>query len=237
VIQLRFVGFRALFDSETDSELVSASLATLASSTDLDPRLLGNRNGRIARHHGHPEGHPSGPAHHCHPLGMDDESFLKAMPPAPRATWTRTASPTEFIQAWHRASGLSPGRRAAAPHLHRPSSSSPAESSGGGAASSTFTDREKKFFGNAGGRSLPGTKRSARLSALNSARKNSRSETTAQSVFQNRNRAHPCTQSRTRWCRRNSFSQQPATTTNFPPTDSGWRALQRCDPYSPCRSA
>src|ERR1039457_6765855 len=43
---LRFVGFRALFDSETDLELVSASLADLGQLTGVDLVLLGNRNGQ-----------------------------------------------------------------------------------------------------------------------------------------------------------------------------------------------
>jgi DNA-binding NarL/FixJ family response regulator len=43
---LRFVGFRALFDSEPDFELVSASLAELANMPEIDLVLLGNRNGQ-----------------------------------------------------------------------------------------------------------------------------------------------------------------------------------------------
>src|SRR5579872_7563408 len=43
---LRFVGFRALFDAETDFELLSASLADLASIENIDLVLLGNRNGQ-----------------------------------------------------------------------------------------------------------------------------------------------------------------------------------------------
>src|SRR6266536_2997546 len=43
---LRFVGFRALFDSEPDFELVSASLPDIAIMQDIDLVLLGNRNGQ-----------------------------------------------------------------------------------------------------------------------------------------------------------------------------------------------
>ena len=43
---LRFVGFRALFDSEPDLELVSASLADLGQLNAIDLVLLGNRNGQ-----------------------------------------------------------------------------------------------------------------------------------------------------------------------------------------------
>src|SRR6201998_3992713 len=43
---LRFVGFRALFDSETDFELVSASLPDLTVLQNIDLILLGNRSGQ-----------------------------------------------------------------------------------------------------------------------------------------------------------------------------------------------
>ena len=43
---LRFVGFRALFDSEPDLELVSASLPELGQLPNVDLILLGNRSGQ-----------------------------------------------------------------------------------------------------------------------------------------------------------------------------------------------
>src|SRR3974377_205010 len=43
---LRFVGFRALFDSEPDLELVSASLSDLGQLPNIDLVLLGNRGGQ-----------------------------------------------------------------------------------------------------------------------------------------------------------------------------------------------
>ena len=43
---LRFVGFRALFDSEADLELISASLPELGQLPNVDLILLGNRNGQ-----------------------------------------------------------------------------------------------------------------------------------------------------------------------------------------------
>src|SRR6266481_9144109 len=43
---LRFVGFRALFDSERDLELLSASLADLGQLPSIDLVLLGNRSGQ-----------------------------------------------------------------------------------------------------------------------------------------------------------------------------------------------
>lgn len=43
---LRFVGFRALFDAETDLELLSATVSDLATRQDVDLVLLGSRNGQ-----------------------------------------------------------------------------------------------------------------------------------------------------------------------------------------------
>src|SRR5260370_15751116 len=87
---LRFVGFRALFDTELDLELVSASLADLSQLQSIDLVLLGNRGGqnlydimasmKAVR-----------PDLRIIVTGsvMDDESVLKPSPPAPKATWTR----------------------------------------------------------------------------------------------------------------------------------------------------
>src|ERR1700740_1209660 len=43
---LRFVGFRALFDSESDFELVSATLPDISALQGIDLILLGNRAGQ-----------------------------------------------------------------------------------------------------------------------------------------------------------------------------------------------
>jgi len=43
---LRFIGFRALFESEPDMELVSASATDIASNADADLILLGSRSGQ-----------------------------------------------------------------------------------------------------------------------------------------------------------------------------------------------
>ena len=43
---LRFVGFRALFDSESDFELISASLTDISTQQNIDLVLLGNRSGQ-----------------------------------------------------------------------------------------------------------------------------------------------------------------------------------------------
>src|SRR5207248_6035950 len=41
---LRFVGFRALFDSEPDFELISASMSDIGTLANVELILLGNRN-------------------------------------------------------------------------------------------------------------------------------------------------------------------------------------------------
>ena len=43
---LRFVGFRALFDSEPDFELLSATLPEISMEKTIDLVLLGNRGGQ-----------------------------------------------------------------------------------------------------------------------------------------------------------------------------------------------
>ena len=43
---LRFVGFRALFDSESDFELVSATLPDISTLQGIDLVLLGSRAGQ-----------------------------------------------------------------------------------------------------------------------------------------------------------------------------------------------
>ena len=43
---LRFVGFRALFESEPDLEVIAESVSDLATPTNIDLVLLGNCNGR-----------------------------------------------------------------------------------------------------------------------------------------------------------------------------------------------
>ena len=43
---LRFVGFRALFDTESDFELISASLPDIGTQQNIDLVLLGNRSGQ-----------------------------------------------------------------------------------------------------------------------------------------------------------------------------------------------
>jgi DNA-binding NarL/FixJ family response regulator len=97
---LRFVGFRALFDSEPDFELISASLPDIGTLPDIDLILLGNRSG-----------------HNLFDLmasfkatrpdlriivtgsGVDEETILKAIASGAKGYVDEAASPTEFVQA------------------------------------------------------------------------------------------------------------------------------------------
>jgi DNA-binding NarL/FixJ family response regulator len=97
---LRFVGFRALFDSEPDFELISASLPDIGTLPDIDLILLGNRSG-----------------HNLFDLmasfkatrpdlriivtgsGVDEETILKAIASGAKGYVDEAASPAEFVQA------------------------------------------------------------------------------------------------------------------------------------------
>jgi DNA-binding NarL/FixJ family response regulator len=94
---LRFVGFRALFNTEPDLELVSASLADLGQLQSINLVLLGNRGGhdimasmKAVR--------PDLPII-VTGSDMDDESVLKAIAAGARGYVNEAASPAEFIQA------------------------------------------------------------------------------------------------------------------------------------------
>ena len=97
---LRFVGFRALFDSEPDLELVSAALPDLGQLTTIDLVLLGNRNGQnlydimASMKAVRPDLRILVTG-----SGMDDESVLKAIAAGAKGYVDDAASPAEFIQA------------------------------------------------------------------------------------------------------------------------------------------
>jgi len=97
---LRFVGFRALFDTEPDLELVSASLADLAQLQAIDLVLLGNRGGQnlydimASMKAVRPDLRIIVTG-----SGMDDESVLKAIAAGAKGYVDEAASPAEFIQA------------------------------------------------------------------------------------------------------------------------------------------
>ena len=143
---LRFVGFRALFDSEPDLELVSASLPELGQLPNVDLILLGNRGG-----------------HNLFDImaslkavrpdlrilvtgsGMDEESILKAIAAGAKGYVDEAASPTEFVQALrvvNQGSVWAP-RRVLSTFIERVTAS-PGRIFPAGRV--TFTDREKEVL-------------------------------------------------------------------------------------------
>ncbi len=97
---LRFVGFRALFDSEPDFELVSASLADISALQDIDLILLGNRSGQnlfdvmASLKASRPDLRIIVTG-----SGMDEETILKAIASGAKGYVDEAASPAEFVQA------------------------------------------------------------------------------------------------------------------------------------------
>src|SRR3954465_15742516 len=97
---LRFVGFRALFDSEPDLELVSASLADLSQLPSIDLVLLGNRSGQnlfdimASLKAARPDVRIIVTG-----SGADDETILKAVAAGAKGYVEEGASPAEFVMA------------------------------------------------------------------------------------------------------------------------------------------
>ncbi len=97
---LRFVGFRTLFDSETDFELVSASLSDISTLQDIDLILLGNRNGQnlfdlmASLKASRPDLRIIVTG-----SGMDEETILKAIASGAKGYVDEAASAAEFVQA------------------------------------------------------------------------------------------------------------------------------------------
>jgi DNA-binding CsgD family transcriptional regulator len=75
---LRFVGFRALFDSEPEFELISAGLPEISTLQNVDLILLGNRSGQNL---------------------FDVMASLKAIASGAKGYVDEAASPAEFAQA------------------------------------------------------------------------------------------------------------------------------------------
>jgi DNA-binding NarL/FixJ family response regulator len=143
---LRFVGFRALFDSESDFELVSASLAELATMTEIDLVLLGNRNGQnlfdvmASIKASRPDVRIIVTG-----AGMDEETILKAIAAGSKGDVDEAASASEFVQALrivHQGSVWAP-RRVLSLFIERVSTS-PGRIFPAGRV--TFTDREKEVL-------------------------------------------------------------------------------------------
>jgi len=143
---LRFVGFRALLDSEPDLELVSASLADVGQIGGIDLVLLGNRNGQnlydimASLKAVRPDVRIIVTG-----SGMDDESVLKAIAAGAKGYVDEAASPAEFIQALrvvHQGSVWAP-RRVLSTFIERVSSA-PGRIFPAGRVS--FTEREKEVL-------------------------------------------------------------------------------------------
>lgn len=97
---LRFVGFRALFDSESDFELVSASLPEIGTLENIDLVLLGNRSGQnlfdlmASLKAARPDLRIIVTG-----SGVDEETILKAIAAGAKGYVDEAASPAEFVQA------------------------------------------------------------------------------------------------------------------------------------------
>ena len=97
---LRFVGFRALFDSESDFELISSSLPDISSLQSIDLVLLGNRSGQnlfdlmASLKASRPDLRIIVTG-----SGMDEETILKAIASGAKGYVDEAASPKEFVQA------------------------------------------------------------------------------------------------------------------------------------------
>jgi DNA-binding NarL/FixJ family response regulator len=143
---LRFVGFRTLFDNESDFELLSASLADLGTLQNIDLVLLGNRTGHnlFDVMAGMKAARPdlriivTG-------SGIDEETILKAIAAGAKGYVDEAASPAEFVQAIrvvNEGSVWAP-RRVLSMFIERVSSS-PGRIFPAGRV--TFTDREKEVL-------------------------------------------------------------------------------------------
>jgi DNA-binding NarL/FixJ family response regulator len=97
---LRFVGFRALFDSESDFELISATLPDISSLENIDLILLGNRSGQnlfdvmASLKATRPDLRIIVTG-----AGMDEETILKAIAAGAKGYVDEAAAPAEFVQA------------------------------------------------------------------------------------------------------------------------------------------
>jgi len=143
---LRFVGFRALFDNESDFELLSATLPEIGTAPAIDLVLLGNRSGQnlfdvmASLKATRPDLRIIVTG-----SGMDDETVLKAIASGAKGYVDEAASPAEFVQAIRIVNDGSvwAPRRVLSTFIERVSSS-PGRIFPAGRV--TFTDREKEVL-------------------------------------------------------------------------------------------
>src|SRR5437870_12283844 len=97
---LRFVGFHALFDSEPDFELISASLPDIGAQKKIDLVLLGNYHGQNLFD---VMSCLKAPRPQLRIIvtgsGMDEQTILKAIAEGAKGYVDAAASPAEFVQA------------------------------------------------------------------------------------------------------------------------------------------
>ncbi|HYA95352.1 MAG TPA: response regulator transcription factor [Terriglobales bacterium] len=143
---LRFVGFRALFDSETDLEIIASSIPEVPTLGSVDLVLLGSRNGvnLFDTMAGLKASRPdlkiivTG-------SGADDETILKALAAGAKGYVDEAAAPLEFVQAIrmvHQGSVWAP-RRVLSTFIERVTTS-PGRIFPAGRV--TFTEREKEVL-------------------------------------------------------------------------------------------
>jgi len=143
---LRFVGFRALFDSESDFELVSATLPDISALQGIDLVLLGSRAGQnlfdvmASLKAARPDLRILVTG-----SGIDEETILQAIASGAKGYVDEAATPAEFVQAIrivNQGSVWAP-RRVLSMFIERVSSS-PGRIFPAGRV--TFTDREKEVL-------------------------------------------------------------------------------------------
>jgi DNA-binding NarL/FixJ family response regulator len=143
---LRFVGFRALFDSESDFELIAATLPDIGVLQGIDLVLLSSRAGQNLFD-------VMASLKATRPdlkiivtgAGMDEETILKAIASGAKGYVDEAAAPTEFVQALRivqQGSVWAP-RRVLSMFIERVSSN-PGRIFPAGRV--TFTDREKEVL-------------------------------------------------------------------------------------------
>ncbi len=97
---MRFVGFRALLDSEPDFELISASLPDIGAQQNIDLVLLGNHHGQNLLD---VMSCLKAPRPHLRIIvtgsGMDEQTILTAMAAGAKGYVDEAASPADFVQA------------------------------------------------------------------------------------------------------------------------------------------
>jgi len=143
---LRFVGFRALFDSESDLEILASSIPEVPTLGSVDMVLLGSRNGvnLFDTMAGLKASRP-GLKIIVTGSGADDETILKALAAGAMGYVDEAAAPPEFVQAIRMVNqGSAWAPRRVLPTFIERVTTSPGHIFPAGRVS--FTDREKEVL-------------------------------------------------------------------------------------------